>query len=265
MEAMTAGAADYLAKSEISGPLLDRSIRYAIEQSRIVKNLRESESQVRLLSSQLLAAQETERRTLARDIHDGIGQTLAALIFGVEKAIGQCREKNPEAAEITLQNTVATIRIASQEIRRIQMNLRPSMLDDLGLLVTINWFCREFEKVYSAIRIEKQIKIEEDEIPNDLKIALYRIIQEAFNNMAKHGKGDHVVLSLEENHGRIALSIQDNGQGFDPEEVRKRYRRGMGLTSMKERAELSGGSFAIESSEGKGTIVRASWPLRGEG
>ena len=145
------------------------------------------------------------------------------------------------------------------------MDLRPSMLDDLGILVTLNWFCREFEKVYSTIRVEKQIRIEEEEIPQPLKIILYRIIQEAFNNMAKHSKGNHVALSLESNDGGIVLRIEDNGQGFDLEEVRKRYRRGMGLSSMRERAELTGGSFFVESVRGKGTTLRVSWGPTGLG
>jgi signal transduction histidine kinase len=261
MEAMKAGAADFLAKGEISGPLLDRSIRYAIEQRRILENLRESEGQCRILSSQLLAAQETERRNIAREIHDSVGQTLASISFAMEKALVEMRRGNSSGAIGALESVVSMVRTANDEARKIQMDLRPSMLDDLGILVTLNWFCREFQKVYSSLQIEKIIKIEEKEIPQVLKISLYRIIQEAFNNMAKHSKADQVVLSLEKNHNGIVLTIRDNGQGFDPEEVRRRYRRGMGLTSMKERAELSGGSFAIESEQGKGTILRVSWPL----
>jgi signal transduction histidine kinase len=140
------------------------------------------------------------------------------------------------------------------------MDLRPSMLDDLGILVTINWFCREFRKVYSAFQVEQRIGIEEDEVPQALKINLYRIIQEAFNNIVKHSKGDHIVLSLEGNSKGIALMIRDNGKGFDPEEVRKRYRKGMGLVSMKERADLSGGTFSLESAGGKGTTLSFAWP-----
>jgi signal transduction histidine kinase len=140
------------------------------------------------------------------------------------------------------------------------------MLDDFGVEVTINWFCREFQKVYSAIRIDKRIEIEEeDKIPQNLGISLYRIVQEAFNNVARHSKGDHVLLSLGSNHAGIALTIQDNGLGFDPEEVRKRYRKGMGLSSMKERAELSGGTLSIQSAEGKGTTLTFTWPPQGVG
>ncbi len=261
MEAMKAGAADFLAKGEINGPLLDRSIRYAIEQRRIMENLRESEGQCRVLSSQLLAAQETERRNIASEIHDSIGQTLAAINFGVDSVLAELRRGNSGNAITKLENMVSMIRNASDEVRRIQMDLRPSMLDDLGIAVTINWFCREFQKVYSTIQIEKRIGIEEDEVPKSLKISLYRIIQEAFNNIAKHSKGDRVIISLENTPSGIALTIEDNGQGFDPEEARKRYRKGMGLSSMRERAELSGGIFSIESGMGKGTTLRMTWPL----
>jgi signal transduction histidine kinase len=259
MEAMKAGAADFLVKGQINGPLLDRSIRYAIEQRKILENLRESEGQCRLLSSQLLAAQETERRNIAREIHDSIGQTLAAIKFGAENALEKIRRGDSGGAAEKLGNVVSMLQYASAEVRRIQMDLRPSMLDDLGILVTLNWFCREFEKIYSTIRVERRIGIEEEEIPQPLKITLYRIIQEAFNNIAKHSKGNRAVLSLEGNRSKTVLTIEDNGQGFDPEEARTRYRKGMGLSSMRERAELSGGSFAVESARGKGTTLRVSW------
>ena len=261
MEAMKAGAADFLAKGEISGPVLDRSIRYAIEQRRILENLRESEGRCRLLSSELLSAQETERRNIAREIHDSLGQSLAVIKFGVEGALAQVRRGNPEEAVTALQKLMSTVQTASEEARRIQLDLRPPMLDDFGVEVTINWFCREFQKVYSTIGIDKRIEIEEEnKIPQTLGISLYRIVQEAFNNIARHSKGDHVHLSLISNHNRVELTIQDNGRGFDPEEVRKRYRRGMGLSSMKERAELSGGTLSIQSAEGKGTTLTFKWP-----
>jgi signal transduction histidine kinase len=263
MEAMKAGAADFLAKGEISGPLLDRSIRYAIEQRKVLENLRESEGRCKLLSSQLLAAQEAERRNIAREIHDSIGQILAAINFGAEDALDKIRRGNSEEAASKLENVVAMVRNASDEVRRIQMDLRPSLLDDLGIEVTINWFCREFQKVYSGIQIEKRIGIDEDQIPQPLKITLYRIIQEAFNNIAKHSNGDRVFLSLESNPLGVALNIEDNGRGFDPEEVRTRYRKGMGLSSMKERAELSGGEFSVQSATGKGTAFSFRWPPQG--
>jgi signal transduction histidine kinase len=265
MEAMKAGAADFLAKGEISGPILDRSIRYSIEHRRVLENLRESEGRCRLLSSELLSAQEAERRNIAREIHDSLGQTLAVIKFEVEGVLEQVRRGTSENAVGALQKLMSTVQNASEEARRIQLDLRPPMLDDFGVEVTINWFCREFQKVYSAIQIDKRIEIEEEnKIPQTLGISLYRIVQEAFNNIARHSKGNRVLLSLESNNNGVAMTIQDNGRGFDPEEVRKRYRRGMGLSSMKERAELSGGTLSIQSAEGKGTTLSFTWPLQGK-
>jgi signal transduction histidine kinase len=137
------------------------------------------------------------------------------------------------------------------------------MLDDLGLRATLSWFCRGFQKIYSEIQVDQEIDVEEGDIPSPLKIVAFRVIQEAMNNVAKHSQASHVRLRLRKLEGRMELIIQDSGRGFkvgkgpsqDP------AARGLGLLSMRERTELSGGSFAIESAEGKGTIIRASWPL----
>jgi signal transduction histidine kinase len=152
---------------------------------------------------------------------------------------------------------------AVEEVRRISMNLRPSILDDLGILATISWFCREAEETYSGIRIEKRINIDENDIPDSLRIVIYRLLQEALNNMAKHSQANLVHLALERIDENIELTVMDNGAGFDIEEVlsEERPKRGLGLASMKERAELSGGSFLVESQKGVGTTVKASWSL----
>lgn len=141
------------------------------------------------------------------------------------------------------------------------MDLRPSVLDDLGILATIGWFTREFQKVYSHISIEKEIHLLEDQVPDPLKIVLFRVIQEAMNNIAKYSKADLVHLSLQKTDGTIELAIQDNGQGFNLMEVLsvEGSKRGLGLTSMRERTELSGGSFVVESTRGRGTVIKAIW------
>jgi signal transduction histidine kinase len=137
------------------------------------------------------------------------------------------------------------------------MDLRPSILDDLGILATIGWFTREFQKVYSHISVDKHISIEENEIPESLKTALFRILQEAMNNVAKHSKANLIRLILKKAEGKIALSVEDNGEGFDLEKIKQ----GLGLTSMRERTELSGGVFEVESTPGTGTTIKASWGL----
>jgi signal transduction histidine kinase len=178
----------------------------------------------------------------------------------VEAVIKEMGEDNPQASA-ALESIIPIIQTTIEESRRIQMSLRPSILDDLGILATINWFCRQFESTYSSIRIRKEIEIEEHEVPDSLKIVIYRVLQEALNNIAKHSKAPVVLLILGKTAQEIQLVIRDSGQGFDLLEAQSRKGRGLGLDSMRERTELSGGSFSIESNKGQGTVIRASWPL----
>ena len=217
---------------------------------------------LRYLSSRLLSAQEDERKRVAGEIHDTLGACLSGIKFKVEKAMQEVG-KNPNAVTESLDTIIPMIQEGVEECRRIQMDLRPSMLDDLGLLPTLSWFCRRFQTIYTGIKVELEKTLEEHEIPGSLKVVAFRVTQEAMNNIAKHSKGDLVRLSLRKNKGRMELAVEDNGHGFDPEKVlgSESTRLGLGLTSMRERTELSGGSFSIKSSNGRGTIIRASWPL----
>lgn len=223
--------------------------------------LEESESRLHHLSSQLIAVQEAERKRIAREIHDGIGQSLSAVKFRIESILqqkGRWREKDK-----SLQELVPLIRGCIDESRRVQMDLRPSIIDDLGILPTIRWFCREFEKTYIGLHVEKHLNVQEQEVPDALKIVLFRILQEALNNVAKHSEATRVDLYLGKAHDFVELIFQDNGAGFDLREVLSRsgLERGLGLASMRERAELSGGAFTIDSLKGKGTRIRAAWPV----
>jgi signal transduction histidine kinase len=140
--------------------------------------------------------------------------------------------------------------------------LRPSILDDLGVVDTIDWFCGEFEGVYPHIRIEKKVEIEESEVPEHLKIITFRICQEALNNIAKHSGGNLALISLTRGNSSLKLAIIDNGQGFDTKRlVAQEVRGGIGVPGMRERVELSGGTFSIKSKPGGGTTVRARWPI----
>jgi PAS domain S-box-containing protein len=232
------------------------------ERLRIEIELRESESHLRQLSTALLSAQERERKLIAQEIHDSMGASLAATKFKVETALKEMGDGNPQTLA-ALESVVPIIKGTIEEARRIQMSLRPSMLDDLGILATINWFCRQYESIYPSICVRKEIDIQEHEVPDPLKIVVYRVLQEALNNIAKHSKADRINLVLRKMDGAIELGIQDNGRGFDLSEAQSRIGtgRGLGLDSMRERAELSGGSFSIESSKGAGTVIRATWPV----
>jgi two-component system, chemotaxis family, CheB/CheR fusion protein len=220
---------------------------------------------LRHLSSRVMAAQEEERKRVALEIHDTIGASLSAVKYKVETVIGQM-DKNTGPERAALETVIPIILECIEESRRIQTELRPPMLDDLGLLAALSWFSRRFQTIYSKIEIEKEIDIEEEDIPLPLRVVVFRIIQEAMNNMAKHSRADHLRLSLQKRDSRMELLVQDNGRGFSQEKVLslESTQRGLGLSSMKERAELSGGTLTIESAEGQGTTVRAFWPLPAE-
>jgi PAS domain S-box-containing protein len=225
--------------------------------------LRQSEKELRFLSSELLNAQEKERARFARELHDGVGQSLSTMKVRLE-TLAKIAKSDLRSIQVEdLENLVPMIRQTIEEVRNTSMDLRPSTLDSLGILPTIDWFCREFQTTYPVISIQKQIDIEESEVPDFLKIIIYRILQEALNNAANHSGADLVTISLIKTDGEMMLALQDNGRGFNLEEVLSvdTAKRGFGLTSMKERAELSGGSFAIESSVGEGTTIRATWKI----
>ncbi|MGZ3524754.1 MAG: histidine kinase [Thermodesulfobacteriota bacterium] len=219
--------------------------------------LEESRSQITTRTSELLLAEEKERKRIARELHDGLGQSLSAIAFNVRSTLERVGDKVKTGFE-SLEAIMPIIQQSLEEVRRIGMNLRPALLDDLGLLPTIGWFIRDYQKTYPSIRVEKQTEMEETQVSDPLKAVIYRILQEAMNNIAKHSKANLVGISLmRKRDNRIELVIEDNGIGFDMESVKK----GLGLGSMRERVELSGGSFDIESIKGKGTLIRSSWPI----
>jgi signal transduction histidine kinase len=223
--------------------------------------LRESGERLRRLSTELLLAQEKERKRIANELHDGISQSLTAIKFMAEKGLaGEGFEGSPPG-EANLVFMVEKIQQTIEEVRRIMTDLRPSILDDIGIVATIGWFCREFRNVYSSIRVEERLSVEEEDIPDALKIVLFRMLQEAMNNVVKHSKADFVIVSLEKNANRIELAIRDNGVGFDVKSTfsPKSGSTGLGLRSMKERAELSGGSLSIKSRKGRGTLIKGVW------
>ncbi|MGB7066097.1 MAG: PAS domain-containing protein, partial [Syntrophobacteria bacterium] len=225
--------------------------------------LRQSEKELRFLSAELLEAQEKERGRIARELHDGIGQALSTMKVRLETVAKIARSDVSRIEVEDLENLVPMIRQTIEEVRNTSMDLRPSTLDGLGILPTIDWFSREFQTTYPFIQIEKKIDIRESEVPDFLKIIIYRILQEALNNAASHSGADLVTISLAKTDGEMMLALQDNGQGFNLEDLvsADTAERGFGLTSMKERTELSGGSFSIDSSVGQGTTIRATWKV----
>lgn len=226
------------------------------------QQIRESARQLRQLSGRLLSAQEDERKKIAGDIHDILGAGLSAVKFKMD-ILQRQNPESPGGGKESLSDLIPLVQEIIGECRRMQQDLRPSLLDDLGLLSTLSWFSRQMQTIYQDVIIEIEQEVEEQDIPEPLKIVIYRVTQEAMNNMAKYSRGNRVLLTLKKSGDRLIYAFQDNGQGFDPKKISSRAaaEKGLGLSSMKERVELSGGGFAIHSSPGKGTRLQASWPL----
>ncbi len=232
----------------------------AVHRFNLETELRQSEARLRQVSIELLNAQENERKRISREIHDSIGQCLNAIKYRVEDTL--LRKSRAEMAE-RLKDLVPIVQEAVEEARRIQTALRPPILDDLGILASLNWFLREFEGTYRGIKVERALSVAEEEIPEALKTVIYRVVQEALNNVAKHSRAKRVSVSLARNADGLELSIRDNGVGFEPAHVEAAApeSKGMGMTSMRERVALSGGAFAVVSAPGAGTTVTASWEM----
>jgi PAS domain S-box-containing protein len=226
------------------------------------QELRESEVKLRFLSSRLLSLQEQERKRLASELHDSISQTLSAAKFGLESILQQGSGDAKVSSSPTIAASVQMLKHAIDEVRKISTDLRPSIIDDLGIVAAIGWFCREFQILYAPIAIEQDVAVKEDDVPAPLKIVIFRVLQEAMNNCVRHSSADRIRVAFKKTVGILTLEIRDNGTGFATEKpLRKDYKtEGLGLISMKERVELAGGAFSIESGADSGTAVIASWP-----
>jgi two-component system sensor histidine kinase UhpB len=227
-----------------------------------VTECKEREAQLHVMPAQLMAAQDEERRRIANELHDGVGQSLNAARFSVEQFMNVVDEGASDDGLGHLKNALEQIQTAMNEVRGISMDLMPPMLEDLGLLATVKWFCRAYRDTYPDIRITSKVSVEEEQIAPKLKLALYRILQEGMNNVAKHARATKVRFQLSRTGTGLILQISDNGQGFRPDcgSQHGASGTGIGLRSMRERAESNGGRFRIETSLGKGCTIYVTWP-----
>ena len=224
--------------------------------------LLQSQTRLRRLSRKILASQENERKVLAREIHDSISGDLAAIKICLEDKLYR-KKKNLPDDNVSLEKLITIINHTIQETRHISARLRPSMLDDLGLVSTINWYCRKFRDYCPQIRIKKHLEIEENDVPDQLKVVIYRILQEAMHNVARHSDADRVRISLKRSGNELALSVEDNGCGLEVERIciNPDSMGGYGMANMRERAETCGGRLEVASEPGAGTAVHLTLPI----
>ena len=199
---------------------------------------------------------------MAKELHDGIGANLSAIKFIVEEKQAQL-EKSGLNLPISLKPIIAHLTDTIKETKSISARLRPSTLDDLGLNATISWYCREFSSYQDGIKIEYRIDVDEEKIPEDYKIVIYRIVQEAMNNAAKHADPSLIRIDTDFHNEHIRLVVEDNGTGFNIQKADSSDDplSGYGLQSMRERTEIIGGTFEIDSQPGLGTRVEVLLPL----
>lgn len=225
--------------------------------------LNASTARLRFLSTQLIQAGEKERQRISRELHDEVGQGLTAIKFSVENAQDLIEKGNSSDSLASLNRVVHLIQNTMSEARNISVSLRPASIDQLGIIATISWFCREYQKTYTGIEIDQAINLQEERVPQPLKIIIYRVLQESLTNIAKHSNARNVSISLGTRNGRLNLSVEDDGNGFDIAriDVHPTMQNGFGLMSMRERVELSGGEFEVYSDVGEGTRISARWKI----
>jgi signal transduction histidine kinase len=230
------------------------------ERMKVETALRRARQRLQDLSTRVLETQETERKVIAQELHDSIGGNLAAIKMSLETRIEKMGDFNAEEG-FSLERIVGHIKDLITEVRRITARLRPKDLDSLGLLGAIRGACRQSERQYQGIRIGQSLHVEETQIDESLKLVVYRIFQEALANAARHASAENIRVALAANDGRLELTVEDDGNGFDLQEGMEKGN--YGLKNMHDRAELSGGVLRLESAPGAGTRVSAVFSLKG--
>ena len=230
---------------------------------RDVTDRRRNEDAIRNLSRRLIEGIEEDRKRMAADLHDEFGQALTGMYLRVESLKNSLpREQKDMAAQCDW--LIQSIEKLAENIRNISSELRPDMLDHLGLGPTVEWYVKDFASRVPGIEVEfHSAGLKDRKLEPEVEISLYRILQEALNNVAKHSNASKVVVRLTYSHPQLIMVISDNGKGFDPRKEPMNAvlgKAGIGLTSMRERAAFTGGVIDIRSSRGKGTVVRAALP-----
>jgi signal transduction histidine kinase len=206
------------------------------------------------LSARLVEAQEEERRSISRELHDEVGQSLGALLVEVGQ-LSKLVAPDDKVTQAQIAHIKSVAETAVKSIRDIALLLRPPMLDDLGLIPALEWQAREISR-RSDMEVEVHSQNVSEDLGDETKVTVYRLVQEALNNAATHASARNAKVTVAQVSDKITIEITDDGHGFDP-----KRQRGMGILGMEERVRRLGGTFTIESAPGKGAKVKAELPL----
>ncbi len=221
-------------------------------------NLREisdARAGLQQLSARLVEAQEDERRSISRELHDEVGQSLTGVLVEMANLSTLIRARDLEGVRAKAEGIKKQLEGSISVVRNMALLLRPSMLDDLGLVPALEWQAREVSK-RSGIWVKVAADGVSEELPEEHKTCVYRIVQEALHNCVQHAGARNVRVTVTQDPEQLLLSVEDDGKGFDPARE-----KGMGLVGMQERVSHLGGSFAVESQPGRGTVLNVALPL----
>ncbi|QSR35505.1 histidine kinase [Marinobacterium iners] len=220
-----------------------------------------ADSRLRLLAHRSILANVADRRRFSRELHDGINQLMVSVLYRIELAQRKLKQGNQEGLT-DLDKGYQVLNEAIQEVRRISHDLRPTLLDDLGLEAALEGLLDRFTE-RTGIRLDLDIRLPGGRLPEDVEITVYRLVQEGLTNVERHSGAGLLRLRLWQQGGQLWLKMQDNGCGFDPE-VLERF-EGIGLRNMRERVELLGGEFRLASRQGQGATLLAGLSLQQTG
>jgi signal transduction histidine kinase len=227
-----------------------------------------TQMKLRQVSADLMTAQEVERRRIAHDLQEGLGQSLLALSFTIGGALDSNKQLDPESSDELLLSLSKQVKLALEHVRRIGSELRPSILDDLGIVGTLTWFLREFGVAHPTVQLVSSIELAEANVPPTLRTPIYRTVQEVMTNAVKYSGASRIELNLFCSERGIALVLNDNGCGFNLD-VEDPYvssgGTGLGLTGIGDRVEFSGGECFVASAPGQGSKIRCNWDILGAG
>jgi signal transduction histidine kinase len=240
---------------------LAQQLGLSVENARLHQEAQERESTLGELLHQVVGAQEAERQRMARELHDATGQSLTAIALGL-RGLETTLAEHPSGVVEQIRELKLFSTNALGELRQIITDLRPAQLDDLGLVAALQWYAQEFEK-RRAIGTEFVAEGVRSRLPAEYEIVLFRIVQEALSNVAKHARASHALVKLEFYPAQVRVTIEDDGCGFEPKEVlhQRRLHAGWGLLGIQERALLLGGQCEFDSRPGRGTRIRVKVPL----
>ena len=240
-------------------------VQEQLEELRVAR-LEEAERRQELrgeLLRRVVSAQEAERQRVARELHDDTGQSLTAIGLGL-RAVARSIQQDPERAKHNLDRLEGLVDRSLEELQRMISDLRPSHLDDLGLPAALRWWGQEVES-RSGLPVFFELEGEARPLAPAVSTALFRVAQEALNNVMKHAQAERAGLRLQYGEWAVQLVVTDDGRGFDPGKLAGLHRTAWGLLGMRERAELLGGQLELDTGPGEGVTIQVSIPYQKEG